>query len=114
MSDICPGGGGLCTCPFPSPALAGRLARGEAGDGLGDEDEDGGDGEDGEDDPQDPQLPPQEIHCLHLSTLLHTGGNVWEESFNNALISPQLLPQEARRVGRLAKAILDLSLLSPW
>jgi len=26
----------------------------------------------------------------------------------------QLLPQEARRVGRLAKAILDLSLLSPW
>jgi len=26
----------------------------------------------------------------------------------------QLLPQEARKVGRLAKAILDLSLLSPW
>jgi len=26
----------------------------------------------------------------------------------------QLLPQEARRVGKLAKAILDLSLLSPW
>jgi len=26
----------------------------------------------------------------------------------------QLLPEETRRVGRLAKAILDLSLLSPW
>ena len=30
------------------------------------------------------------------------------------MLSLQLLPQEARRVGRLAKAILDLSLLSPW
>ena len=88
MSNICPGVGGLCTCPFPSPALAGGLARGGAGDGLGDEDEDGGDGEDGEDDPQDSQLSPEEIHCSHLSSLLHTGRKRKnpKASFNNALL----------------------------
>ena len=127
--DLCffSGGGRLCTCPLPLAAFAGRLPRGEGVDRLGDEDEDGGDGEDGEDDPQGSQLSPQDLHCSHLSSLLHTGKNVCvlkklRKKAKSGLVigqvltipSSQLLPQEARRVGRLAKAILDLSLLSPW
>ena len=51
------------------------------------------------------------------ATFLHYFTQVGKEKTQkrvSTILSSQLLPQEARRVGRLAKAILDLSLLSPW
>ena len=49
-----------------------------------------------------------EYYANMIFAILKTTQLTW-----NTILS-QLLPQEARKVGRLAKAILDLSLLSPW